>query len=196
MNLPFFKQFFSGILLLIIVQSGNAQEASASKTSMHISEERDAKTHRYKTSFGVYDFNVEYRGKVEIADDDTDIKGLSEDGYVEISKTVFGSKRSIIIESLGGGQLKKEYYEGRTKKSWEPDGRAWLREILPTVVRTTALGAESRINRYYAKGGVPAVMTEISRLQGDYVRSQYGALLLAKNFPNNELPSLKNGLME
>ncbi len=157
-------------LLLFLLAPVLAQEASASLVKP--SEETDGKTHRHKTSFGVYDFNVEYRGKIEISDDDQDIISLSDGGFVEISKTVFGSKRSIIIESLGGGKLKKEYFEGRTKMQWEPDGRKWLNEILPSVVRSTALGAESRINRYYKQGGVSAVMTEISRLEGDYTRYQ------------------------
>jgi len=179
-------------LLLFLLTPGLAQEASASLVKQ--SEETDGKTHRHKTSFGVYDFNVEYRGKIEISDDDQDIISLSDGGFVEISKTVFGSKRSIIMESLGGGKLKKEYYEGRTKMQWEPDGRKWLSEILPSIVRSTALGAESRINRYYKQGGVSAVMAEISRLEGDYTRYQYGKLLLEKEIVANELPSIINGL--
>jgi len=180
-----------GLLLFLLVPV-LAQEASASLVKS--SEETDGKTHRHKTSFGVYDFNVEYRGKIEISDDDQDIISLSDGGFVEISKTVFGSKRSIIIESLGGGKLKKEYYEGRTKMQWEPDGRKWLSEILPSVVRSSALGAESRINRYYKQGGVSAVMSEISRLEGDYTRYQYGKLLLEKDILPNELPSIVSGL--
>lgn len=196
MNAASFKQFITAIFLLVALQSSVAQEASQSKTSIGVTEEVDGKTHRHQTSFGVYDFNVEYRGRVEISDDDKDIKSLSNDGYVEISKTVFGSKRRIIIESLGDGQLKKEYYEGRTKMNWDPNGHNWLSEILPSLVRSTGLGAESRINRYYTKGGVSAVMTEISRLEGDYVRSQYGTLLLQKEIPSAELPSMIRGLAE
>jgi hypothetical protein len=143
---------------------------------------------------GVYDFNIEYRGKIEVTDDDKDIKSLSDGGYLEISKAVFGSKRTIIVESLGGGKMSKEYYEGRTKLEWEAKGREWLAEILPGVVRSSAIGAEGRINRYYNKGGVPAVMEEISRLQGDYTRYEYGKLLLEKDILANELPSVIKGL--
>jgi hypothetical protein len=197
MNSASLKHFIASILLILIFQISVAQEASNSKTLISTEHSNsDGKTHHHRKSFGVYDFNVEYRGTVEVTDDDKDIKSLSDDGYVEISKTVFGSKRGIIIESLGGGKIKKEYYEGRSKIDWEPKGREWLNEILPTIVRSTGLGAEGRINRYYTKGGVPAVMSEIGRLEGDYVRSQYGKLLFKKEIPNAELPSVITGLAE
>jgi hypothetical protein len=196
MNPASLKHFITGIFFLLFIQVSIAQEASNSKIFIGSTENSDGKTHRHRMSFGVYDFNVEYRGTVEVTDDDRDIKSLSDDGYVEISKTVFGSKRGIIIESLGGGKLKKEYYEGRSKIDWEPKGREWLNEILPSIVRSTGLGAEGRINRYYAKGGVPAVMSEISRLEGDYVRTQYGKLLFKKEIPNAELPSVITGLSD
>jgi hypothetical protein len=191
MNPAAMKQIILSILTLAIIQVSVAQEAS---TSISISDESGRKASRYRTSLGIYDFDIEYRGKIEVDDDDKDIKSLSDDGYIEISKSVFGSKRTIIIEPAGDGKLRKEYYEGRKKIEWEPNGREWLGEILPGIVRTTALGAESRINRYYAKGGVSAVMGEIGRLEGDYVRSQYGKLLFEKPIAPSELPSVIKGL--
>jgi hypothetical protein len=192
MNCPSLKKIMLGIFLLALVQLGTAQEAS---TTVKISESH-SKTSRHKTSFGVYDFEIEYRGKVGISEDDKDITALSADGYVEISKAVFGSKRTIIIEPTGEGKLIKTYYEGRQKKDWETEGRPWLNEILPGVVRTTALGAESRMNRFYAKGGVAAVMEEIRMLEGDYVRYQYGKILFSKSIADKELPSVVKGLGE
>src|SRR5690606_21708178 len=97
-----------------------------------------------------------------------------------ISKTVFGSKRSIVIESQGGS-LKREYYEGRTKMDWEPNGKNWLGEILPEIVRNTTLAAESRVNRIYQRGGAKAVISEINIIESDYVRARYGKLLLQKD---------------
>src|SRR6188508_210776 len=92
-------------------------------------------TQRWRTSTGFSEFNIEMRGKIELTDDDKDIKSISDDGYLEIDKTVFGSRRAIVIESAGGGKMRKQFYEGRTLKDWEPGGRKWLSEILPEVVR-------------------------------------------------------------
>ena len=103
---------------------------------------------------------------------------MSDGGYLEISKTVFGSKRSILIESLGDGKVKKEYYEGRTKMPWEPNGKQWLSEILPEVVRTSTIGAESRVKRFFRKGGTNAVLAEIDNIDNDHVKAHYGKLLM------------------
>src|SRR5271154_1614071 len=67
----------------------------------------------YKTSNGYSSFNVEVRGQIELTDDDKDIKSMSSDGYLEVTKTVFGSRRALVITPQGNS-LKREYYEGRT----------------------------------------------------------------------------------
>lgn len=161
--------------------SGNGAEVTTGKH-----------TYRWKSSTGSTDFNIEIRGKIEITDDDKDIKSISDDGYLEITKTVFGSKRGIIIESLGGGKMKKEYYEGRTKMAWEPNGRQWLGEIMPEIMRSTTLGSESRVNRLFKQGGSAAVIAEIGRLQSDHVRAHYFKLLLEKNLPGSDMASVIN----
>jgi SOS response regulatory protein OraA/RecX len=124
-------------------------------------------------------FNVEMRGKIELTDDDSDIKSMSPDGYLEINKTVFGSRRTLII-SPGAGGLKKEYYEGRTLIDFEPEGRKWMKEILPELVRTTTIGAETRVNRFFKQGGVARVLNEIRSMDSDYVKHHYSNLLLSQ----------------
>lgn len=136
----------------------------------------------YRNSHFISDFNVEVRGKIELSDDDKDVKGMSPDGYLEITKTVFGNKRSIVITPQGSG-LKREYYESRTPVAFEPEGRKWLSEILPELVRNTTIGAESRVNRYYRLAGSKGVLDEISRLESDYVKAHYANLLMDLNVP-------------
>src|SRR5688500_2467629 len=164
----------------------SAQNASTSSTHESSSSTNGKQTYRWRTSGAMTDFEIELRGKIELTDDDKDIKSISDDGYLEISKTVFGSKRSIIIESLGNGQVKKEYYEGRTKMAWEPDGKAWLAEILPEVVRSSTIGAESRVSRFFKKGGTPAVLAEIENLENDHVTAHYANLLMRQPVQPND----------
>jgi SOS response regulatory protein OraA/RecX/dUTPase len=133
----------------------------------------------WKNSNGVSSFNVEMRGKIELTDDDSDIKSMSSDGYLEITKTVFGSRRSLIISPQAGG-LKREYYEGRTSLPYEPEGRKWMSEIMPELVRTTTIGAESRVNRYFKQGGTTSVLNLITSMESDYVKHHYANLLMAQ----------------
>lgn len=141
----------------------------------------------FKNSDGFNSFNIEFRGKIEVTDDDRDIKSLSPDGYLEITKTTFGSRRTIKL-SAEGNTIKREYYEGRTQVAYEPEGRKWLSEILPEVVRTTTVAAESRVNRFYRKGGVQGVLNEINALNGSYMKSHYARLLMKLPIQTKDYP--------
>ena len=87
------KTTFLLTLLLIATAQTFGQEYSAeSKSSRnHNGDERNVS--RWRNSTGVTDFNIEMRGTIELTDDDKDVKSLSNDGYLEITKTVFGAKR-------------------------------------------------------------------------------------------------------
>lgn len=118
-----------------------------------------------------------YEGEFAISDNDQDVTVLNDGGYFMLQKTVFGSKHKIEIRNENGQQVKR-YWEGSREQPWEPDGRKWLAELLPQLVRTTTIGAESRVKRFYAKGGATAVLDEIGELESDHVRAHYGKLLL------------------
>lgn len=184
---------FNFLLLTAFVQAFGQQESASTgeRTSVNGNE-----VHRWTTRTGATDFNIEIRGKIEVTDDDKDIKSLSNDGYLKITKTVFGSKRTIQIESLGGGQVKREYFEGRTQMDWETNGKQWLGEILPEIVRSTTVGAESRVNRIFSKGGSDAVLKELARLEGDHTRAHYAKLLLEKNIPASEMADVVTAIAE
>src|ERR1051325_10193824 len=141
------------MICLITISAAMAQSSS----STHSSRNNNG-TITINQNNGYQNFNVEMRGKMEITDDDKDIKSMSPDGYLEITKTVFGSRRTLVISAQNGGTLKREYYEGRTNVAWEPEGRKWLAEIMPELLRTTTIAAQSRVNRFYKQGGVNGVL--------------------------------------
>lgn len=167
---------------------------SSKTTRVYVNSEKGKGTSRWETSSGLTDFEVEMRGKVELTADDKDIKSISDDGYLEITKTVFGSRRSIVVESLGGGKMKKEYYEGRTKMNWEPNGRQWLNEILPELLRTTGIAAESRVNRMFKSGGTNAVLAEIGEIESDHVKALYADHLMTQPVPAKDYVTIINTL--
>lgn len=194
MNMTSRKRLFASLFgILIMTQALLAQEISVSRNS---DVAGGKETTRWTTSSGFNSFNVEFRGKIEIENDDKDIAAMSDGAYLEISKSVFGSKRSIVIESIGGGKFKKQYYEGRTMVNWEPQGREWLAEILPEVVRTTTLCAESRVNRFFKQGGTTAVLNEIDKIESDYTKSYYANLLMKQPIQVKDYAPIINKLAE
>src|SRR5687768_13320528 len=101
----FSEEIVTFIILVLMSNPGWSQTrpvTSAKQTDVTVHQSKEV--YRYSSSGPTQDFKIEMRGKIELSDDDKDIKSISDDGYLEISKTVFGSKRSIVIESLGGGR--------------------------------------------------------------------------------------------
>lgn len=148
-------------------------------------------THRHSGIFT--DYTIEYEGDFVLSDDDTDVISVSRGGYLEISKTTFGSKRKVLIENGSGGKLEKTYYVGRKETPYDPEGKKWLAEVLPEIVRSTGIAAKSRVDRFYKKGGVSAVLDEIEELKGSYVKAMYAKILLDKdNLSGDELSNVLN----
>jgi len=131
------------------------------------------------------DFEVEYEGEITLSDDDLDIKSISRGGYIEIKKSSFGRSRKIIIEN-DGGEITRKFYIGWSEKDYYPDGKDWLEDILPEILRSTTIGAKSRVNRFYKKGGTDEVLSEIKKMDSDFVQSAYFKLLLEKNISTKE----------
>jgi hypothetical protein len=189
------KNKLAGLLILLVLSNGFTQTTVTTKS--RISSDHSKSKHKsYSIKNGINSFEVEHKGEIEIADDDRDIVSISNGGYVQISKTSFGSRRKIRIEGVSTG-LKREYYVGSRRVEWEPEGKQWLAEILPEAIRSTGFGAKSRVERFYKKGGVAAVMEEIQLIDSDYVKSIYASLLLDKSgLSSDEIVETLQGVAE
>ncbi len=176
------------ILMLLFLVVSNTAEAQRRSTSVNVSDNGKT-TISIKNGLG-NNFHIEYKGDITLSDDDTDVIGISNGGYMEIKRSAFGSKRKILIESDGSGNLIKKYYVGGSQRSFDAEGRKWLSEILLEVVRTTTLGAEKRVDRMYRKGGSYAVLNEVDKIESSHVKSRYIKLLLEKNPKSADLISI------
>ena len=137
------------------------------------------------------DFKIEYEGEITLSDDDKDIVAISRGGYIEIKKSSFGKRRRLIIEN-DGGKLVRKYFIGWSEKDYYPHGKEWLSDILPDILRTTTIGAKSRVDRFYKKGGINAVVSEVSKIKSDFVKSAYLKYILERNLNTNELVAVIN----
>ncbi len=109
-------------------------------------------------SIGDFPFDLKYKGIIELSEDNKMITGISADGFVEINKTAFGNNRRLFLHSDAKGTLNYEYYVGKTKTPFDPEGKKWLAEILPDIVRSSSLGVESRVRHLYESKGLNAVL--------------------------------------
>ncbi len=173
-------------LLLLLWLATPVIQAQSRNTSVNVRSSKNGKTTISVKKGRSNSFSLEYEGDISISDDDKDILSISRGGYFEVKKSAFGNRRRIYMEPGAGGKLIKKYYVGSSSISFETEGRKWLAEILPEVLRSTSIGAEQRVSRIYKKGGTYAVLKEVENIESDYVKATYVKLLLQKN------PSSKN----
>jgi hypothetical protein len=160
-----------GVAIAIMAMFTMVHKAEAQKNSTSISTKNGVYT--YKSRRGSNGLDVEYDGKIVFADDDKSIKSISRGGYIRIRSTSFGNRREILAESDNGTTINYEYYEGRRRADFDENGKKWLADILLEVVRTTGIGAEGRVARFYKNGGVTGTLDEISDIRSDYVSHIY-----------------------
>lgn len=141
----------------------------------------NSREHFYKSKDSFSAYEIEYKGKITISDDDKNVAAIEPNGYLKISKSSFGNSRTIEIESDDNGNLTKKYFDGRKEVDFKPEGQEWLEDILIDVIRKTGIGGKERILKIYNKGGVNAVLDEVEELDQtsgySYYKSSNHALL-------------------
>ncbi|UZR92361.1 hypothetical protein [Chondrinema litorale] len=158
----------------------------AQKVSTRISVRDDRGEYSYKSSDTFSSYEIKYKGKITITDDEKGIASISPGGYFKVSKTTFGNKRAVAIESNSNGQLNYEYFSGKSREDFNEEGKSWLADIMLDVLRKTGLGADIRVKRLYNSGGIDKVLNEISEIESSSVQGLYFENLL-------ELKNLKKG---
>jgi len=186
------KSILAAVLVLFIFTSNFVDAQTSITTSkgnsytINSSSSKNGGVRTYHVKNGQNDFRIEYEGDITLSNDDKDIVAISRGGFIEIKKSSFGTKRRIVIHNETGTLVKK-YYVGWSEKPFHPEGKKWLADILPDILRTTTIAAKSRVDRFYNKGGVNGVLSEVRKMKSDFVKAAYVKLLLEKNLSTNDL---------
>jgi beta-lactamase regulating signal transducer with metallopeptidase domain len=121
-------------------------------------------------SDGSHRVRIETDGEIEFTDDETGIESLSADAYFIIEEKRRGQTRELEVQTGRDGKPEYYYEVNRKSQEFDAEGRAWLAELLPTMLRQTGVGIENRVDRILEKHGVDGVLREISLVEGDYMK--------------------------
>ena len=118
------------------------------------------------------DLQVTIRGKVEFAEDYSDITALPPGGELRISERRGGVTRKFEAKPSAAG-IERAYSVNGEPRPFETEARAWLAKVLNDTVRQGGYDAPVRVARLLQRGGPSAVLAEISQIKGDYVKRVY-----------------------
>jgi len=119
-------------------------------------------------------YEIRYQGKLTVTADERDFVGMSPDGYFHLTETrLFGTDRTIELRGHAAGAIERRYFVDGREQPWEPDGRAWLNDILPGIVRRSGFDAEGQVEKLLKQSGPAGVLAEINALSTDSVRALY-----------------------
>ncbi len=140
-----------------------------------------------KVNDGKNSFELTHQGSLEISDDNTAIISISDNGYFEFTKKQFGKKKKVTINADRNGNLTHEFFIGRKKVPYIPEGQNWMAEMLPIIVSTTNLGGEAKMKRMYKKGGANALLNEMESKKDDHLKKEYFDFLLDQDLTESEM---------
>jgi beta-lactamase regulating signal transducer with metallopeptidase domain len=133
---------------------------------------------RISYSDGNRRFSIRHEGDVEFTEDDTDVRSLSEGGYLVIDEKIGWDRTRVEIRHGSDGRLQRTFYRNGKVAAYEPEGRAWLSKKIPDLIRNSGFGADARVRRIHTAGGPAAVLAEVTLINSSYVKRLYLTRLL------------------
>ena len=128
---------------------------------------------RITSSDGEVSTHVSIEGEVVWNDAEDDVKALTD--VVTISQKKDNVLRTIRFTPDPAQGVLRHYAVNGSKAPFDADARAWLAQVLPSILRETesAGATDKRIARLMAKGGMPLVMADLGKISSGHVRSRY-----------------------
>ena len=157
-----------------------AAPAKPGHTGSHINISDDDHGHSTMTlsiSDDGHQLSVRADGKLAFTADESDVASVGAGGSATFEETRGGVTHRIEFADRNG-KLERRYFVNRNEQPFDAAGQAWLRQMLPSLIRETGIGADARVDRLYKEGGAARVLDEIDQIQSDYVRGLYLGLLL------------------
>ena len=156
--------------------------ARSDKRSSHTSltgSENGSKRWRVLWSEGDCSYEIEARGEIKFNRDVTDVESISSGGSFTIEQHMGDDTKRLVIRPRADGGLDRSYSVNGARQDYDADARAWFAEALVALDRQTAFAADQRVPSILERGGVNAVLEEISLVGSDYARRRYYTKLLS-----------------
>ncbi|MFI5155287.1 MAG: hypothetical protein ACHQEM_03845 [Chitinophagales bacterium] len=130
---------------------------------------------------------VHYNGEIRFNDDETAIESISPNGFLMYKR----NGREFEAQSNSHGEIEYKFYQDGSKVSLDQQDRQRFMAAAIQDLISFGFDSKNRFDKIYQKGGAKAVMAEVARLKGDYIKGVYLEYLLdASNLQPEDLSEI------
>jgi bla regulator protein blaR1 len=158
----------------------------------HAQDKSDRHTWTWNNSDDGKKIEVSVENKVEFTDDYSDVANIPYDGELRIYDSRGAHTFKLVVTAAPNGGLRRDYWVDGQMRSFDEQGRTWLRQVLLDAARQGGLDAHNRVARILKQRGTRGLIDEINYVKGDYVRRIYFEALLQS--PGVNTQDLKSAL--
>ena len=120
---------------------------------------------------------INYTGEVKFTDDEGAIKSMTKNSYLKYWK----NDRKLRVKCNVNGELSYEMFDnGRKLNPEDAEGKKFLAEAIQGMI-SVGFDAQGRMKRIVEKGGLRALLSEVDRLDNDFIKSMYLENLIASD---------------
>ena len=117
-------------------------------------------------------------GKAKFSADESHIEALSAGSFARFRERTREADRTVTVVPVGDGSLSYTATVNGLSVHFDDAMAGWLSGLMPRVLRELGVNVPERVARARARGGVPAVLQEISQINsGSSKRQHYEELI-------------------
>jgi hypothetical protein len=109
---------------------------------------------------------------VDLEPDGSGVAALSSRGLLEISLTGNGAGRHVLFTNVDG-TIERQFFVEGDEQVWGPEADRFVAEVMPIVLRETALNVEERVAWLLENRGQAGVLDEIELIRSDFAQRVY-----------------------
>jgi len=116
-----------------------------------------------------YTLRVRSEGDVDLAADGSGVAALSPRGSFDVLMTRDGMERQAVF-ARSDGSVNRHYFVDGTEQAWGAEADRFVAEVMPVVLRETAINAGERVAWLLANRGHAGLLDEIDLIESDFAQ--------------------------
>ena len=125
-----------------------------------------------RVSTDAYALRINADGDVDLAPDASGVTALSSRGSLDVRLRQQNRDRRALFTS-NDGSIRKQFFVEDDEQLWGPDAELFVSEVMPLVLRETALNANERVAWLLQNRGQAGLLDEIDLISSDFAQRVY-----------------------